>query len=237
MNVNQTYLQNLATSRAVLTSEEKELGVLMIDIGSDTTNISVYKNNRQFIRKYISKIWRHLITNDISIGLKIANVVAEDIKIKYGVADLEYADDVEEIELPAFGGRTRKVIERKTLAMIIKPRIFEIFKIIREDLEMNGMFEELNGGVVIAGGTANIVGIDTVCQEVFNLPSRVGYIKKLQGLGDQIIDPEYAVVNGLIYLGHEKHFSEERNYERRGKRDGQSSSVLGSFRDFFSKFF
>ena len=237
MNVNQTYLQNLATSRAVLTSEEKELGVLMIDIGSDTTNISVYKKQSPIYTKVYQKFGGHLITNDISIGLKIANVVAEDIKIKYGVADLEYADDVEEIELPAFGGRTRKVIERKTLAMIIKPRIFEIFKIIREDLEMNGMFEELNGGVVIAGGTANIVGIDTVCQEVFNLPSRVGYIKKLQGLGDQIIDPEYAVVNGLIYLGHEKHFSEERNYERRGKRDGQSSSVLGSFRDFFSKFF
>ncbi len=237
--INGIILQNLASARSVLTNDEKELGVVLIDIGSETTKVSVYQRQSPIYNTIFHKIGGYLVTNDIAVGLKISTTVADALKIEHGVADFEMVDDLEKLQIPVVGGRSNRVIPTKTLVHIIKPRLAEMFKIIKEDIEKKGYLNNLSGGVVLTGGTSHIPGIDLLCQEVFDLPSRVGYVKRLSGLGDQIASPEFAVVNGLVLMGFDRYLPlQSSSYETRKKKNNESgNTVFDGIKSFFSNFF
>lgn len=238
MPVNDIILQNLASAKSVLTNDEKELGVILIDIGSETTKVSVYQRQSPIYNTIFHKIGGYLVTNDISVGLKVSFSAAENIKLTHGVADFDLVDDSEQIQLPFVSGRPARSISKKTLVHIVKPRLAEIFKVIKDDIEEKGYFKNLSGGIVLTGGTSHIPGIDMVCQEIFDIPSRVGYVKKLSGLGDQIASPEFAVVNGLVLMGHERFSSiESHGLDRQNKKTESGNDFISGIKSFFSNFF
>jgi len=198
----QLVCQNLANAKAVLTDDEKELGVLLIDIGADTCKVSVYYEGVPYYN-CVMKLGGKYITGDISQALKIMPNNAETIKVNYGVTDFNYVDESEYIQVPHVGGREPKKLRRSELVYVIKPRVEEIFGIIRKDLADHDMLDKMTSGVVIVGGTAMLPGIEEVCQEVFGVQSRVATLQKFDGLGDSVRDPGYSVAQGLIMWGYE----------------------------------
>ncbi|MBR3731011.1 MAG: cell division protein FtsA [Spirochaetales bacterium] len=199
----QLVCQNLANAKAVLTDDEKELGVLLIDIGADTCKVSVYYEGTPYYNCVMKLGGKH-ITGDISQALKIMPNNAETIKVNYGVTDFNYVDESEYIQVPHVGGREPKKLRRSELVYVIKPRVEEIFGIIRKDLADHNMLDKMTSGVVLTGGSTMLPGIEEVCQEVFGVQSRVATLPKFDGLGEFVQDPSYSVALGLIMWGYDK---------------------------------
>jgi cell division protein FtsA len=196
-------LQNIAASKATLEEDEKEIGVLMFDFGSETLKVSLYYRGSPYFHA-IYPLGGYLITNDIAAGLKVSLQTAEKIKLAHGVTDFEYVDKKDTIQIPSIGGRKPILFARENLVHIIKPRVEEIFSFIKADIKDRGLMEKIQGGIVITGGGANLPGIAEVCQEVFGVQARIGTPKKLAGLGDQMNMPEFSVLNGLLRMGYER---------------------------------
>ncbi len=231
-------LQNIAASKAVLTDEERELGVLMLDIGAETTKASVYHKQYPHYNNIYNPLGGNLITNDIMVGLKIPVAIAEKIKVAYGVAHEDYLEKGETIIIPETASRKERAIEREIILSIIKPRLEEMFLTIRNDLRQKKLLDKITSGIVITGGTSQLVGITELASDIFNLPARIGFPKKFSGLGDQLLSPDYAVASGLIVWGAEKYIEEAASGIKKG--DGDSSkkrNIFGKVKDIFNKFF
>ncbi len=226
--------QNLANAKAVLTDDEKELGVLLIDIGADTCKISVYYEGVPYYN-CVMKLGGKYITGDISQALKIMPNNAETIKVNYGVTDFNYVDESEYIQVPHVGGREPKKLRRSELVYVIKPRVEEIFSIIRKDLADNDMLDKITSGVVLTGGTANLPGIEEVCQEVFGVQSRVATLQKFDGLGDSVRDPSYSVALGLIMWGYDEMKEHGCFYDAADEKS--KSNIFQKIGDFWNKLF
>jgi len=226
-------LQNICSSKAVLTEEEKEVGVLLLDIGSETINASVYYNKSP-IYNAIYPIGGYLISNDIAAGLKLPLTIADKFKLGFGVTSFDSVEPHETVQIPSISGRIPKIIERSMLVQIIKPRVEEMFGQIKMDLEKSGVSDKISGGVIITGGTAGLKGIEDVAVEVFEVSSSIGCGKYIDGLWDQINTPEYSVVNGLLRWGKEK-ISTNINQTRSKKKDG--TGIFTRLVDFIDKFF
>ena len=203
LEIRDIVLQNIASSRAILAEDEKELGVLMLDIGSETVKASIYCNQAPYYNTIYS-FGGYLITNDLAHGLKIPFSTAEKLKIAFGIAYEGYVEENETIQIPNVGGRMPRVLARANLIHIIKPRVEEFFNIIKEDIKEKGFIDKISGGIVLTGGTSLLPGIVEVCQDVFDVQTRVGHSPKFMGLGDQILTPEYSVASGLILWGYER---------------------------------
>lgn len=236
LTISSMVLQNLANARAVLYEDEKEIGTLLIDIGAETAKVSVYYQQAPFYN-FIYPLGGSLITNDIIAGLKVPYATAEKVKIVYGVTSFDYVNKDEVIEIPSVGGRNPKILQRASLVHIIKPRVAEIFEIIKKDLIKKGFDNKIGGGVVLTGGTALLPGIVDVAQEVFELPARIGYPYKLAGLGDQILDPSYSVLNGLILWGYEKFSQRNDNFIKSKKEDNNKNNFLKKVKTILEGFF
>lgn len=235
LEVSDIVLQNLASSRAILTGDEKEIGVLVIDIGAQTSKVSIFNAQAPFFDT-IYPLGGYLITNDLSAGLKVSYQNAEKIKISHGVTDINYVDRDEKIQIPSIGGRSPRLIARAHLIHIIKPRVEEMLRTIKTDIINKGFMDLISGGVVLTGGTALLPGIVEVCQEVFELPCRVGYPKKFAGFGEKIYSPEYAVAAGLILWGNEESTSSDegvKELHRTKSKGGFMKAVKNFFEDFF----
>ncbi|NDC37679.1 MAG: cell division protein FtsA [Proteobacteria bacterium] len=195
-------LASLASAKAVVSAEERELGVCVLDIGGGTTDLIVFHAGAVKHTSVISVGGNH-ITNDIAAGLRTPIGAAEQIKCRYGVAlgSLVSADDT--IEVPSTGGRQSRVLSKQILAEIIEPRATEIFTLVQRDLVKAGMDELLTSGLVLTGGTANLGAITQVAERVFNLPVRLGAPMGLGGLVDLVKGPEFATVAGLVLYGAE----------------------------------
>lgn len=237
VGINSIVIQNIAAERAVLTNDEKELGVLLLDIGAETTKVSIYHKQAPIYTAIYHRMGGYLITNDLSVGLSTSLSNAENLKLEFGVADYLYVDDMETIQIPVVGGRLPKSCPKRVMVDIIKPRILEMFHTIKGELAEKGLLDLISGGIVITGGTSCLPGIDSVCQEVFEAPARIGYVKKLGGLGDHISSPEYAVVNGLILLGYEKMLSSDNLGEVKGKKGEGKKGLLDKVSDVIKLFF
>lgn len=200
LNVLDIVLEPLASSEAVLSPEEKELGVAMIDIGGGTTDLTIFHQGAVKHTAVIPLGGNHL-TNDIAAGLRTPASSAEEVKRKYGTAMVSQVKKDETIEVPQTGGRRARIMSRQVLAEIVQPRLEEIFTLVHRELIISGFDELLTSGVVLAGGSVLIRGIAELAEDSLGLPVRIGYPTDVGGLVDVVNSPAYATGVGLVLYG------------------------------------
>jgi cell division protein FtsA len=202
IEIEQVVLNQIATSSSVLTHDEKELGVGLIDIGGGTTEVAIFERGSLWYTSVIP-IGGDNFTNDIAVGLRTPIPDAEKIKKRYGCVSHPLVDEQETIEVPTVGrGKKPRVLSRQLLADIIHPRAEEIFRLVDNDIKRMGYEKSLNSGIVITGGAALLEGLEEVAEEIFDLPVRRGDPSGVGGLVDRVSTPDYATTVGLIQYGY-----------------------------------
>jgi len=223
LDVADIIVEQLASAEAVLDSDERDLGVALVDIGGGTADIAIFSEDSIKYTSVISVGGNH-ITNDIAIGLRTPHAEAEKIKIKHGCALTANVGSDEKIEVPSVGGREPRVIGRQMLAEIIEPRVEEMFQMIRHDIVNSGYLDLLTSGIVITGGTTNLDGMTQVAEKVFGLPVRRGVPTNLGGLTDVVNHPQFATAVGLLLFGY-------RDRQRGGKAPLKGRNLFNNITD------
>ncbi|MBX7115738.1 MAG: cell division protein FtsA [Myxococcaceae bacterium] len=200
LNVADIVLQPLASAEAVLTEEEKDLGVCLIDIGGGTTDIAIFSGGA-IAHTAVIALGGNNLTNDIALGLRTPQHEAEKLKQKYGCALASEIDKQEMIEVPSVGGRAPRVIGRQILCEILEARVQEIFELGLREIERNGFLEALTSGVVITGGSTLLPGMVELAEELMGVPVRRGVPRGIGGLVDVVKSPIYATGVGLVVYG------------------------------------
>ncbi len=193
-------LQPLASSYAVLSDDEKDLGVCLVDVGGGTTDIAVFTQGA-IRHTAVIPIAGDQITNDIAMALRTPTQDAEEIKIRHGVALQQLADPEELVDVPGIGERGPRKLSRQALADVIEPRVSELFELVQAELRRSGYEELLSSGIVLTGGSAVMQGMVELGEEVFHLPVRVGTPRYEGSLADVVQHPKYATVMGLLLEG------------------------------------
>ena len=193
-----------AAGRAVLTDEEKEMGVALLDLGGGTSSMLIYNQGAACFTASVP-VGGVQVTNDISIVKNISAEAAEKIKVEAGCCWEPLLDEVEEtVIVPGMGGRAPLPIPRSLILGIVKPRMTEIFQLVRAKIEENWSLRTLGGGIVITGGGANLLGAADLAAGVFNLPVRIGNPLPVGGMVDDYRNPAYATAVGLALEGNER---------------------------------
>ncbi|UCF25588.1 MAG: cell division protein FtsA [Ralstonia sp.] len=200
LEVHDLILQPLASSLAVLTEDEKELGVVLVDIGSGTTDIAIFSEGA-IRHTAVIPIAGDQITNDIAMALRTPTPDAEDIKIQYGIGKQVLADPDEMIDVPGVGDRGPRTLSRQALAAVIEPRVEELFSLVHQVVRESGYEELLSSGVVLTGGTAMMPGMVELGEDIFLKPVRVGVPEYRGNLHEVVKSPRYATVMGLLQEG------------------------------------
>jgi cell division protein FtsA len=200
LNVVDIVLEPLASAEAVLTDDERDLGVCLIDIGGGTTDIAAFAEGSIKHTSVLGLGGMH-ITNDVAVGLRTPVEDAERLKKRFGVASARYlgADDV--ITVPSVGGRRPREMSRKILCEIIEPRADEVLSLARGELEKAGIQDRIPSGVVLTGGCAELDGLRELAEEIFETPVRIGAPRHIGGLQDVVRSPMYATGVGLVLFG------------------------------------
>jgi len=228
-------LQTLAAGRAVLTPEEKELGVALVDLGGGTTNVLVFSNGAPYSISTIPAGGTQ-VTSDISIIRNISFETAEKIKIDAGCCWEPFLEEDDEIIVPGVGGRAPQAIPRSQILAIIRPRMEETFKLVKEKLDKLGFSRPLAGGVVLTGGGAQLLGAADLASHVFNLPVRVGIPLPVGGLELDYRNPAYATAVGLALEGYDRQRKENPVHTGEAKSQG-GPSVWEKLKVWFEKEF
>ncbi|MGH7252006.1 MAG: cell division protein FtsA [Nitrospiraceae bacterium] len=226
-------LQPLASSEAVLTPEERELGVAMVDLGGGTTDLAIFAEG-SIRHTAVLPIGGQHLTTDLAIGLRTPQGEAERLKIRKGVALAELAKDDEMVEVPGVGDRPARTLSRKLMAEIIEPRVEEVFDLVRREIMRTGYEGILAAGVVITGGTSMLEGMLEAAERVLDLPVRRGVPNGVGGLRDIVSNPMYATGVGLILLARHHAGELELTGLRGGRRVGRA---LGRMRAWMLEFF
>ncbi|MDB6085798.1 MAG: cell division protein FtsA [Gammaproteobacteria bacterium] len=195
--VDDIVLEQLASSYAVLTEDEKDLGVCVVDIGGGTTDIAVFGGGA-IRHTAVIPIAGDQVTNDIAVSMRTPTQYAEDIKIKYACALSQLANPDETIEVPSVGDRPPRRLARQTLAEIVEPRYEELFALVRDELRRAGLEEAVATGIVLTGGSAKMEGAIELAEEVFHMPVRLGVPQYVSGLVDVVSNPIHATGVGLL---------------------------------------
>jgi len=196
-------LQTLAAGRSVLSPEEKELGVALVDLGGGTTNVLIYSGGAPYSIHTISAGGTQ-VTSDISIIKNISFETAEKIKLEAGCCWEPFLEGDDDIIVPGVGGRAPQAIPRSQILAIIRPRVEETFKLVKEKIDKLTFSRPLGGGVVLTGGGAQLLGVSELASQVFNLPARVGVPLSVGGLVGEYRNPAYATAVGLVLEGYER---------------------------------
>ncbi len=228
LEVEQLMLNPLASSLSVLTQDERELGVALIDIGAGTTDVAIFTNGA-IRHTAVIPIAGDLITSDIAMALRTPTKDAEDIKVESGCAKQLLADPETQVEVPGLGDRGPRLLSRQALAGVIEPRIEEIFSLVHQVMRDSGYEEVMSSGVVLTGGSCVMPGMVELGEDIFLKPVRRGLPKYAGGLSDMVAQPRAATVMGLL---------EEARYARmRGlkvaQKNGSMKTAFGQIKDWF----
>ncbi len=200
LDVEDIVLQPLASAEAVLTDEERDLGVALIDFGGGTTDLAILGEGA-IRHTAVLGLGGANLTYDISVGLRTPMAQADTLKIRYGTCLTSFADPGEMIEVPSVGGRKPRKLSRQILAEILEPRVEEIFTLLDREIRRTGLKELLASGIVLTGGSALLPGTLEMADQVFQLPARLGYPRNISGLVDVVDSPMYATAVGLVRYG------------------------------------
>lgn len=226
-------LQPLASSEAVLTSDEKELGVAVVDIGGGTTDIATFVNGSLWHTAVLGIGGNHL-TNDVAVGLRTPASEAEKIKVKYGCALTSIVKEDETIEVPSVGGRPPRVVSRQVLSEIIEPRAEEIFSLVQRELKKTGYEDLVASGAVITGGASIMEGMTEVAERIMDMPVRRGMPSNIGGLVDMVSNPMFATGVGLILYAVKDHEKKEvKKFADKASFNNVFSKMKGWVKEFF----
>jgi cell division protein FtsA len=200
--------QPLASAEAVLTQEEKDLGVALVDFGGGTTDLALFTESA-IKHTAVLGLGGNNLTNDVAVGLRTPSKEAEQIKIRNGSCINSLIDKDQIIEVPGVGGRKPRLLSRHILSEILEPRVEEIFTLIDQEIERTELKELLASGLVITGGSALLSGIAEIADQVFQLPTRIGFPQRISGLVDVVNGPMFATAVGLVLYGMEHQFQKK----------------------------
>lgn len=200
LDVEDVVLQSLASSEAVLTPEERELGVALIDCGGGTTDLAIF-SGRNIRHTSVLALGGNNLTNDLAIGLRTPIAEAEKIKKKYGTCDLKSIAINETLEIPSVGGKKPRSFSRKIICEMLQPRVEEIYSLVYQEIYEARMENRITAGIVITGGSTLLDGAIDAAESVFNLPIRLGVPQGVSGLSDVVNNPMYATAVGLVLYG------------------------------------
>jgi cell division protein FtsA len=231
LEVNDLILQPLASARAVLSDDESDLGVCLVDIGGGTTDVAIFTQGA-IRHTAVIPIAGDQITNDIAMALRTPTADAENIKISHGVALRQLADANQMIEVPGIGERAPRAMSRQTLAEVIEPRVEELFSLVQQVLRDSGLEELLSSGVVLTGGSSVMQGMVELGEEIFHMPVRVGIPRYAGGLAEVVRSPRYATAVGLILEG-----VSQMRQGHRARQSGSLRSVIARMREWFQRNF
>jgi cell division protein FtsA len=232
LNVAEMVLAPLAAAEAVLTDEERELGVVLIDVGGGTTDIAIYHDGTVKHTAVVGLGGNH-VTNDIAAGLRTPFNDAERIKQRHGCARASMVNDAERVDVPSVAGKGPSSVSRQILCEIIEPRLDEIFELVRKEVAKSGFEGALTSGIVITGGSMLLPGAVEMAERSFGLPVRLGVPARVRGLIDIIGNPTYATGVGLVLHGMKR---QERGVYR-AREDKILSKVKHRMSDWLSEFF
>ena len=200
LDVDDIILEQLASSYAVLTEDEKDLGVCLVDIGGGTTDIAVFTDG-SIHHTAVIPIAGDQVTNDIAVALRTPTQHAEDIKVRYACALTQLATSDESIEVPSVGDRPARRLARQTLAEVVEPRYEELFNLVQAELRRSGYEDMIAAGIVLTGGSSKMEGVVELAEEIFHMPVRIGVPQYISGLSDVVKNPIYSTGVGLLLFG------------------------------------
>lgn len=225
--VQELVLEQLAAGEAVLTQDEREMGVLLMDLGAGTTDYAVFLEGN-VVHTNVLPVGAGHFTSDISVVLRTPMEDAERIKKRYGCALASLVTEDDPIEVPTVGGRAPKILSKQELTGILEPRAAEIAKLVYRDLEKVGLEKEIRSGVVLVGGGAEMDGMVEIAEQIFDQSARRGVPRGLGGLSDTVAGPEWAAAAGLLLWG----FRTEAKVRRRPRKG--LAKVADSFKQLFT---
>jgi len=228
LEVDDIILEQLASSYAVLTEDEKELGVCLVDIGGGTTDMAVFTEGA-IRHTAVIPIAGDQVTNDIAVALRTPTQHAEEIKIKYACALTQLASPDESIEVPSVGERPARRLARQTLAEVVEPRYEELFTLVQAELRRSGFEDLCAAGVVLTGGSAKMEGVVELSEEIFHMPVRLGLPQFITGLVDVVKNPIFSTGVGLLLFG----FHNRAMREAEVRMSGSLRSVIKRMRSWF----
>jgi cell division protein FtsA len=228
LEVERLLLNPSASSAAVLTEDEKELGVAMVDIGAGTTDVAIFTGG-SIRHTAVIPIAGDLITSDIAMALRTPTKDAEEIKVEYGIAKQLLADPAEQVEVPGLGDRAPRMLSRQALAGVIEPRVEEIFSLVQQVIRESGYEEVLSSGIVLAGGSAVMPGMVELGEDIFLKPVRKGNPTYSGALYDMVANPRSATVMGLL---EEARLARSRG-QKVAQKAGSMKTMVGRAKDWF----
>jgi cell division protein FtsA len=230
VGVADTVIEQLAASEAVLTQDEKELGVALVDIGGGTADLAIFERGSLWHTGVVAVGGDHF-TNDIAVGLRTPIPDAEKLKRKSGCALSSMVDEEATIDVASVGGRKPRLMARRILSEILQPRAEEIFHLVWDEIRRAGYEKSLNSGIVLTGGGAILEGMPEIAEQIFDLPIRRGLPEGIGGLADHVSSPTFGTPVGLVLYAHRNRPTEHP--------DGSSAfaRVAGRLRGIFREFF
>jgi cell division protein FtsA len=229
LDVADIVLESMASARAVLTGEERELGVALVDLGGGTTDIAVFSGDAVRYTGVLPLGGQNL-TNDIAFGLRTPVLGAERIKVRYGCAMADLVSMEEIIEVATVGGREPRRLSRRLLAEICQPRMEELLGLVDQELTKSGCKRLMGAGIVLTGGSVLLDGCQELAEQIFNMPTRIGFPRNIGGLRDVVNSPKYATAVGLLCCGAEKEAG-ERGFRK--SDEGIFGRTVKGIRDWF----
>jgi len=222
----------LASSYSILTDDEKELGICVVDMGAGTMDISIFIGGA-LRHTAVIPVAGNQVTSDIAKIFRTPLSHAEDIKVKYACALRHLVSMEESIEVPSVGGRPARTMSRHTLSEVVEPRYHELFELIQEAVREAGLEDQIAAGYVLTGGTAKMEGVVEFAEEVFQMPVRIASPLAVQGLKEYVDDPSYATVVGLLHYGMKSHQLGVKNIEKSEGMTGLWSRLHAWFKGEF----
>lgn len=232
LKADQLIFSALASSYAVLTDDEKELGICVVDMGAGTMDISVFTGGA-LRHTAVIPVAGNQVTSDIAKIFRTPLSHAEEIKVQYACALRQMVSMEENIEVPSVGGRPARSMSRHTLAEVVEPRYHELFELVQEELRECGLEDQIAAGYVLTGGTAKMEGVVEFAEEVFQMPVRVAQPADVCGLKEYVNDPTYSTVVGLLHYGMQASLQQNNEQKKSESVGSIGSRVLAWFKGEF----